>query len=391
MSGGIHSMNVLICNRHPHHSLGGSEIQCDLIAGYLHRRGHSVTYAALESEQNPRDVAYDTIAVPRVHLRSMMNVLRRDDPDLVYWRYNRNAFLRIALLCRATGRRCVFSVSSPKDVEAWSFFTEPAGPWWSPEGIQGLLRQRVQQVMSRTSYEGFRYFDGVITLSMNLLQRVPDEPFGPPQRAAIYNSMDHKSIAPFFWPRPYVAWVANLKQCKNPEHFLGLAHSLRDLPIDFLMAGAVQHEGYAFVEHRQQLPENVFYLGPRSIAEVNGLLRGALCMVHTCDPEGFGNNFIQAWFQKTPTVSLYFDPDELIETRRIGFCSRTPARFSAHVRRLYEEPRLRRQMGRRAREFAQRTFDPKTNLARYEEFFWRVLGDGDFGITPRQNPRSSRR
>ena len=367
-------MRVLICNRHPQISLGGSEIQCDLIARHLLGRGHHVVYAALEAEEAPDGVPYRTVEMPRINGRSLMRLLTSEGPDLVYWRYNRNNFLRAAMASRLLGIKSVFSVSNPRDVARWPVFAEQDNPWWTPRGASTALRRTAQQVLGRGSYEGYRFFDGVVSLSINLLNKVPPHPMGPPRRAAIYNSMHDREVAPFLWPRQYVAWVANLKRCKNPEQFLELARRLRDLPIDFLMCGAIQHEEYAYVDDPSALPENVFYLGPKSLAEVNGILRSALCMVHTCDPEGFGNNFIQSWLQQTPTVSLYFDPDELIQTRRIGFVSRTPSRFEEHVRRLWHDEGLRRQMGRRARDFARRQFNPARNLPRFEEFFEGVLG-----------------
>ena len=369
-------MKILICNRHTQNSLGGSEIQCDLIARHLHRRGHEVIYAAFETREPPEGVSYPVIPMPRPSTGRLFELLRNERPDLVYWRYNRNRFLRIGLLCRWLGIRNVFSISNPKDVEPWPAFTRANSPWWTFDGAQRRARRASQKLRGRASYEGYRFFDGVVSLSLNLLQRVPDQPLGPPRRRAIYNSMDDGRIAPFYWPRPYVAWVANLKRCKNPEHFVALARRLRDLPVDFLMCGAIQHEEYRGFEDRGRLPENLFYLGPKSVAEVNGLLRGALCMVHTCDPEGFGNNFIQAWMQKTPTVSLFFDPDELIETRRMGFLSRSPSRFQRHVRTLCRDGRLRREMGRRARAFSMEHFHPDKNLPRYEAFFHDVVQQG---------------
>ena len=369
-------MKILICNRHPHFSLGGSEIQCDLIATHLHRRGHQVVYAALGADEQPEQPqGYRVASVQDVNLRSLSRLVAQTNPDLLYWRYNRNTFLRAALLCHMAGIKSVFSVSNPRDLEQWLCFTEQQHPWWSPRAAKTFAKRRAQQIMGCISYQGFRFFDGVVSLSSNLLQRVPPHPVGPKRRAAIYNCMEDDEVAPFRWPRPYIAWVANLKRCKNPEQFIELATGLRDLPIDFLMCGIIQHREYEFLNQPSRLPENLFYLGPKSIAEVNGILRNALCMVHTCDPEGFGNNFIQSWLQQTPTVSLYFDPDELIETRRIGFLSHTQTRFQRHVRQLYRDERLRREMGRRARSFAVRNFNPDRNLPRYEAFFESVLAE----------------
>lgn len=366
-------MKILICNRHPQFSLGGSEIQCDLIARHLHHQGHQVVYAALGADEAITDEDYPVVTVEDVHLRSLHRLLRQIEPDLLYWRYNRNTFLRAALLCHFTGTKSVFSVSNPKDLERWLCFTEQARPLLSAQGATTFAKRRAQQLIGGASYQGFRFFDGVVSLSMNLLERVPPLPAGPTHREAIYNSMKDDEVEPFRWPRPYVAWVANLKRCKNPEHVVTLARQLRDLPVDFLMCGDIQHREYEYLNDPSQLPENLFYLGPKTVAEVNGILSGALCMVHTCDPEGFGNNFIQAWLQRTPTVSLHFDPDELIETQRLGFLSRTPTRFQRHVRQLFGDPRLRQQMGGRARDFAVRHFHPDRNLPRYEAFFESVI------------------
>ena len=365
-------MKILICNRHRSTSLGGSEIQCDLLADYLHRRGHRVRYAAFESDEPPASTAYPVEPVPRVTAPRLFPLLHRFEPDLLYWRYNRNTFLRIGLLAHLLGICTVFSVSNPKDVQAHPAYAVVHRPWWTPAGGRRLLRRRAQQLVGRLSYEGFRFYDGAISLSIDLLHRLPPPPLGPSHRAVIYNSMTDEDVQPFHWPRPYIAWVANLKACKNPHQFIDAAEALADLEVDFLMCGEVQHPQFEFVNDPDNLPPNLFYLGPRPVAEVNGLLDGALCMAHTCDPEGFGNCFIQAWLQGTPTVSLYFDPDGLIETRRLGHLSQTPRRFHRHLRQLVHAPDRRRAMGRRAQNFARQAFAPGRNLPQFEAFFTAV-------------------
>ncbi len=370
-------MKILICNRHLSTSLGGSEIQCDLLATYLHQQGHQVRYAAFEAQEVPSTYPYAVEPVPRVSIPSVYKLCRRFDPDLLYWRYNRRTFLRIGLLAHLMGICTIFSVSNPKDVEAHPAYTEVHRPWWTPSGAHRLLRRRAQQLVGRLSYEGFRFYDGAISLSINLLHRLPPPPRGPDHRAVIYNSMTDQDVRPFHWPRPYIAWVANLKACKNPNHFIDAARALQDLPVDFLMCGEIQHDQFAFVDDPKNLPPNLFYLGPRPVDEVNGLLKGALCLAHTCDPEGFGNCFIQAWLQQTPTVSLHFDPDELIESRRLGFCSRTPRRFHRHLRQIVDDPKQREAMGRRAQNFARQAFAPRQNLPQFETFFAEVARAND--------------
>ena len=104
-------------------------------------------------------------------------------------------------------------------------------------------------------------------------------------------------------------------------------------------------------------------------------------MVHTCKPEGFSNNFIQAWNQGKPTITLEFDPDGLIEKFGLGFRSGMLDKMCRHIKLLIKEEALRNAMGRRAREIANKYFVPEENIRKYERFFWRVLN----GSTKKRN------
>ena len=122
----------------------------------------------------------------------------------------------------------------------------------------------------------------------------------------------------FEWKRPFCVWIANIKPQKQPEIYLKLASITKEkLPnIDFLMIGAIQNEQYRSILHSAERMENFYYLGFQPPEIVNGVLKKAICLIHTCKPEGFGNNFIQAWMQGCPTISLEFDPDNLIQKEK---------------------------------------------------------------------------
>lgn len=368
-------MKVLICNRHRHHVVGGSEIQCDLIARHLHQRGHEVVYAAMES---PRSLeaksayAYRIRALPKVGAGELFVLLQRERPDLVYWRYNRNYFQFIGLLCKHLGLKSVFSISSRSDVERWL-----CAPALETERLLERALDEVkrlgQRLWFRADFTGFRRFDGVVSLSRDLLQLVPEADEGPRYRTCIYNSMDGEEKIDFDWPRPYIAWVANLRRCKNPEVFVDLARRLQHTPVDFLMIGECSHEDFRYLQNPQHWPTGFYYLGPKPLPLVNGILERAICLVHSCNPEGFGNVFIQAWQQQTPTVSLHFDPDSLIETFGLGHHSRTMDRLVRDVEGLIQNPRECRRIGERAKTLAEELFDPGRNVARYESFFKLLL------------------
>jgi glycosyltransferase involved in cell wall biosynthesis len=176
---------------------------------------------------------------------------------------------------------------------------------------------------------------------------------------------------PFEWPRPFVAWVASLKSDKRPEVFVELARRCQDLELDFLMVGRLVETHYRGV--LDVAPANLHYLGEVEPPAVNGLLASSLMLVHTCKPEGFGNNFMQAWLQGKPTLTLEFDPDGLIEDRGLGYRTDTLDGLEQRVRELcFDEP-LRAEMGRRARELVDADFDQVANGRRLLEFFEQLL------------------
>jgi len=104
------------------------------------------------------------------------------------------------------------------------------------------------------------------------------------------------------------------------------------------------------------------------------LIRDSLFLVHTCNPEGFPNVFIQAWAQAKTVVSLYFDPGALLATHRIGVCSGDYETFKQDVARLIAEPELRQAMAARALCFATEHCDRSKNVEQLERAFSRLVG-----------------
>jgi len=114
-------------------------------------------------------------------------------------------------------------------------------------------------------------------------------------------------------------------------------------------------------------------LGPKSPGEVNGILRRSLFLVHTCAPEGFGNNFIQAWLQGKPTVSLYFDPEGIIAREGLGYVSGTFPKLVQDVARLVENQAECKIMGHKARQFAVERFSPEANTRKLEQYLLSIV------------------
>ena len=305
-------MKILLVNQHPQDEIGGSEIQCDLIAQALTSLGHEVLYGVVNPGKKEYDCSYQTTGIENPFVVSYYKIIKKYHPDIIYWRFHKNHLFTVSLIAKFLGIPFVFAISSRYDIKPWIWKKPRSHP------THGTIHKVIQSIRylvsfwrsTRTlwNYLGFLLVDACTSLNPDLLHRLPVK-----RQVHISNSMN-KEYIPFTWPRPYVVWVANLKSSKNPERFIELSILLQDMDVDFVMVGKIQDPRYEFISKTEaDLPKNLFYLGPKSPEQVNGIVRSSLLLVHTCSTEeGFGNSFIQAWLQGKPTVSLYFDPNTII-------------------------------------------------------------------------------
>lgn len=330
-------MNIIIINKHIYDTLGGSEIQCDLLARGLTKIGHEVIYIAPTIKGfQVSDLPY-TLEPVKNKPEHILKAVKRFDPHVVYWRYNLHFFRSVARGFHDFKIPLVFAVSHLNDVR-------PCKWGRTDKGMLTTLRQNVRR---KWNYGGFRYVQALTSLNQDLL------PFAPVKKAFyIPNAMD-SDVEKFTWPRPFVVWVANLKSSKRPEAFVKAVSALEEYGIDGLMVGNMQSKKYRWLRNDNNTPSNFYYLGPRTPRQVNGLLAASRLHVHTCRPEGFGNIFIQAWLQGRPSVSLGYDPCGYIKEQGIGEnANGNMQSFVQQVVKWATQPDKADEAGRRARSFA---------------------------------------
>jgi glycosyltransferase involved in cell wall biosynthesis len=360
-------VRIAVVNQHPSVALGGSETQCDLIATGLAERGHAVRYVAIGGvDPDLAAPGYEVSPVDR-SASAVSAAILAHRTDVVYWRAGTDllagSLRRLRRAGTGTVPKVVFAASHVNDVSRWR--TPPSARPFGPARSAEIVRDRMR---SARNHHALLRTDGLVVNNEAQLDLVDVRP-----RRFIANGVAAGG-APFEWPRPYVAWVANLKPQKRPEALLGLAEALADLGVDVVMAGRVQVESYRWFEDASRLPANLHHLGPLASDRVNGLLAAALLHVHTCEPEGFSNVFIQAWHAGRPSVSLGFDPEGVIARLGLGaVCEDDERRFHAEVRRLVEDAVAREAAGARARTFALERFDTARNVAALEEFLTAVV------------------
>lgn len=366
------TLHVAIVNRHPDDGIGGSELQCELLARGLAERGHHVTYVAIQAGVATRRRAAGKGPYALVPLEDSNGVdggavaraVERTGAEVVYWRHGREGLAAVVAGLAQAQRAVpvVLAVAHVDDVSRW-----PALPLG-----RGGLRDRAadlrHRVRHRRSWRAFRQVAAIAAQREDFLGRAPVL-----LQRHIPNVVD-PATQPFAWPRPYVAWVANLKPRKRPEQLAPLAQALAPHGIDLLVAGDVQDPRYSHLtRHDPGLP-NLHPLGPLAPAGAAGLIAGARCLAVTARPEGLSNAMIQAWWHGVPTVSLDYDPDGAIAGRGLGaVCGGDPVTFRAAVVVHAGTDAAARTAGGRARVYAQERFALERNVIMLETLLHEVV------------------
>jgi len=372
-------VHVAVVNQHPDDVVGGSELQCDLVARGLAARGHRVTYLAVgrlggdgaHGSVRPGDPGDPVEVVPVARdAGSILAALVALRPDVVYWRFNRRGLRAVARGLRAAGIPIVVALAHVNDVVAW-----PNWPW---PGEGATLRDRGADLRARIAWRrersAYRDVAAIASQRADLLDVVPQHVVALQRH--VPNMMDPglEGAPAFDHPRPYVAWVANLKPRKRPHLLPGIADALAPYGIDLLVAGPVSDARSAWLAG--PLPEhpNLHHLGTLTTEEVVAMLASARCLAVTAVPEGFSNVMLQAWWVGTPTVTLDYDPDGIVRTERLG------AVADGDVERLHEElvrfatdAEVTHEAGERARRFAHATFAQEEVLDRLEGLLAEVV------------------
>lgn len=355
-------MKIAIINKHKKDTLGGSEIQCDIIARHFNDRGHSVHYLAIEGE-GEYDSDYPVHPVDNNEV-SIVDAIKTINPDVIYWRYNKHQFFSTARKIQSLKIPFVFAVSHLNDIQKWGTkAVSKEKPFFKRLVIKGL-----RIIENRSQYRGFRYVDGLVVNNSEFLHKV-----NVPEQVCIRSSVgNHKKK--FSRDRPFVVWVSSLKPSKRPEICIEIAQYLQKKGIDLLMMGPIQKSSYHYFNDKNKLPGNLHYLGVKPLDEVNGAIESSLCLIHTGEPEGFPNTFMQAWMQGKCVVSLEYDPDKIIENERMGFCANGSIEtMNQQLSTLLDEPQKRKEMEKRASQFANEHFSPQKNVDQLEEFLRKVV------------------
>jgi glycosyltransferase involved in cell wall biosynthesis len=232
---------------------------------------------------------------------------------------------------------------------------------------------------SAISY-GIRHADRVVVQTNHQAQLLYDK-FARPADAVIRNFHPHPTEACDTDEPLRIVWIANFKRLKQPEAFIRLAESLRDLTeVRFVMIGSPAMGGDSVrwneaLSRRIAATPNLTYLGQLNQEGVNAQLDGAYVFVNTSLYEGFPNTFIQAWFRGVPVVSLNVNPDGVFDSEAIGMHAGTEERMTEVIRHLVENRTLRDRLAGSATDHA-RQFHSMQNAVKLAQVIEGALRGG---------------
>ena len=114
-----------------------------------------------------------------------------------------------------------------------------------------------------------------------------------------------------------------------------------------------QHRAWRSLRSQIDATENLKYLGPLPVEQVNNLMSQADVFVNTSLYEGFPNTFIQAWSHGAVVASLTVDIDGGMEAQGVGYCAGSFDRLEKIIDTLVASPEQRQATAQRAFDYVQ--------------------------------------
>jgi len=295
---------------------GGAEYQSHFIAKYLKNK-YDIFFISIGQEKEViiHEEGFKIYCLKKPYLlgkflgwfllnRKITNILDREIPDYIYQRIGFAGTGIAAHYCKRSNCELLFHSSSQKDAKI-KFFEN--------------LRNPFNVIDKLFYYYGLKNTDFLITQT----QQVADEILKKYKRRSdltLYNfgEMPKEDLNKCYSSLIRVLWIGNVKISKGPNTFFKIAREFEYIKdIHFTMIGRTNSECFA----KGNILKNVDVIGEIPQQKVNEYLAESHILLNTSITEGFPNVFVQAWFRKVPVVSLNIDPDDIINSRKLGFCA----------------------------------------------------------------------
>ena len=168
--------------------------------------------------------------------------------------------------------------------------------------------------------------------------------------------------------KPTILWAARIHECKRLELFLLVAAKLPEY--NFVVGGGINEQNsysQGLIDTINELA-NVTYLGVVARDDMPALYRSSTLFCCSSEYEGFPNTFLEAWSQGLPVVST-FDPDALIQERKLGMAATNKEELVSGIRKLCSDRHLWQTYSSNARQYYQENHSVDQVMERFEKIF----------------------
>jgi glycosyltransferase involved in cell wall biosynthesis len=352
-------------------SFGGIQRQQSLMARWLAARGHRVTMITWDEGQ-PEGLTIDGVRVIRLcrsdagwpglrflypRWTSLLRALRRADADLYYHNSAEYVTGQVALWCRVTRRRFVYSVASDPACEAdLAVMPTRRERLLYRYGLRGADR-----VITQTRHQQDLLKSNFGVESLVLPMPCPDPAVAEPMPARTEPADSRR-----------VLWAGRIAEMKRPEMLLDIAGALPRLVFD-LAGGPDLDTSYsrAILARARTLP-NVIVHGRIDREQLHRLYQRASIFCCTSSYEGFPNTFLEAWSHGLPVVSTV-DPDGLINARGLGAVAGNLTGLLAALQRILVAADEWAILSASCRRYYQDHHKPDNAMAQFERVFCQLL------------------
>lgn len=340
-------------------TIGGAEVQMYLLAKAFHSSGWNVFYASEDVEETSEDVGIKLVPLKKSKNKKFdynhfCGVLNDIDADIYYQRGRKALTYYLSKFCRQYNKKFVYAASMDIDTKRFKQASR-----LKPQKPLSFIKNIAPAIIN-----DYKTLKGIKNATCVLAQTnrqkhafkkhrgIPSEVIRNISLPNIGNEKKKEQPA-------IVLWVANIKKWKQPELFIKLAKDLKNSNCQFIMAGDLRDKSYLSII-KNSANDNFRFLGRIEYLESNELFSKASIFINTSlHYEGQPNSYIQAWLNEVPVVALNHDPDNVIKSNNLGFHSGSYEQLVSDVKKLIENPDLRTQMGKRAKQFAEETYSRK--------------------------------
>jgi glycosyltransferase involved in cell wall biosynthesis len=174
---------------------------------------------------------------------------------------------------------------------------------------------------------------------------------------------------------PVVLWVGSMAYVKRPELFVALANAVPEARFQMIGGPSGDYEFSESIRRLSQSVPNLEFLGFIAFDKINDYFRKASVFVNTSLFEGFPHAVLQAWIHYVPTMCFNEISTSLLGRFKMGFNPKTFDELVNDTRVLIHDEALRTQMGKNARQYAEREHDITRITAQYNALLDKLTSD----------------